>query len=194
MIDYSKLYEDYLYDCYIANQRLTAEDWHYYGREEHHIEVPRRDKGLLTPLNSQNLTRYQHWIAGVLQSEVLGRKCFAFVPAGTLPPHLELLRSKWAALHADVLNASLTPEERSARARTVWENRTPDERSVSARKAQATRTPEERSAIARARQETRTPEERSASISKGWASLTPEERTARALRGHDTRRRNQQGG
>ena len=89
------IYADFLFDCYIANQHLTDEDWLYYGREEHHIELPDREGGELTPLNSQRLTVYQHWIAGVLQSEVIGKKCFAFVPKGVLPPVFETLRLKW---------------------------------------------------------------------------------------------------
>jgi hypothetical protein len=92
------IYADFLFDCYIANQRLTDEDWFYYGREEHHIEVPTRDGGILTPLNSQSLTTYQHWIAGVLQSEMLNKKCYACVPSGVLPPMFETLRKKWDKL------------------------------------------------------------------------------------------------
>jgi len=88
------IYADFLYDCYIANQRLTEEDWLCYGREEHHIEVPRRDGGKLGPLNSQHLTTYQHWVAGVLQSEVLQKCCRAFVPRGVLPWWMEKLRKK----------------------------------------------------------------------------------------------------
>jgi len=91
-----EVYDDYLYDCYIANRCLTEEDWLYYGREEHHIEVPNRDGGMLTPLNSQYLTTYQHWIAGVLQSEVLQKVCFAAVPKNTLRGSIESLRLKWA--------------------------------------------------------------------------------------------------
>lgn len=94
------IYADYLYDCYIANQHLTDEDWHFYGREEHHIEVPARCGGLLTPLNSQTLTTYQHWMAGVLQSEVVGKSCFACVPKGKLPPMIETLREKWQSEYA----------------------------------------------------------------------------------------------
>ena len=90
-------YDDYLYDCYVANQRLTEEDWYYYGREIHHVEVPKCEGGLLLPLNSQPLTKHQHGVAGVLQSEVVGRKCFAMIPKGTLPPLLEKLRVKWDA-------------------------------------------------------------------------------------------------
>lgn len=93
------IYADFLYDCYIANQRLTDEDWEWYGREEHHIELPERDGGVLTPLNSQTLTTYQHWIAGILQSEVLGKCCFACVPKGVLPEMFETLRVKWARTH-----------------------------------------------------------------------------------------------
>lgn len=94
------IYADFLFDCYIANQHLTDEDWHYYGREEHHIELPERDGGVLTPLNSQPLTTYQHWIAGALQSEVLGKCCFACVPKGVLPPMFEALRAKWQSAHS----------------------------------------------------------------------------------------------
>jgi hypothetical protein len=94
------IYADFLYDCYIANQRLTDEDWEWYGREEHHIELPERDGGVLTPLNSQVLTTYQHWIAGALQSEILGKCCFACVPKGKLPPMFELLRDKWQREYA----------------------------------------------------------------------------------------------
>jgi hypothetical protein len=90
-----EVYDDYLYDCYIANQRLTGEDWLLYGKEEHHIEVPNRDGGTLTPLNSQYLTTYQHWIAGVLQSEVLQKCCFAYIPKSKLPALLDELRIKW---------------------------------------------------------------------------------------------------
>lgn len=97
MFNAEKVYDDFLYDCHIVNQRLTEEDWLYYGREEHHIEVPNREGGLLTPLNSQFLTNYQHWVAGVLQSEVLKKKCYAFVPKETLPNWLEKLRKKWNA-------------------------------------------------------------------------------------------------
>jgi hypothetical protein len=101
------IYADFLYDCHIANQRLTDEDWEWYGREEHHIELPERDGGVLTPLNSQPLTTYQHWIAGILQSEVLGKCCFACVPKGVLPKMFETLRIKWARTHnRDVLLAS----------------------------------------------------------------------------------------
>jgi hypothetical protein len=89
------IYTDFLYDCYIVNQRLTNEDWEWYGREKHHIELPERDGGVLTPLNSQTLTTYQHWMAGALQSEILGKCCFACVPKGKLPPLFEMLRDKW---------------------------------------------------------------------------------------------------
>ena len=93
-----EVYDDYLYDCYIANRQLTDEDWLYYGREEHHIEVPNRDGGILTPLNSQYLTTYQHWVAGVLQSEVLQKLCFAAIPRDALSGPLEELRAKWQSL------------------------------------------------------------------------------------------------
>jgi hypothetical protein len=101
------IYADFLFDCHIANLRLSGEDWEWYGREEHHIELPERDGGILTPLNSQPLTTYQHWIAGVLQSEVLGKCCFACVPKGVLPPMFEMLRLKWARTHnRDILLAT----------------------------------------------------------------------------------------
>jgi hypothetical protein len=87
--------DDFLFDCWQANKRLTPEDWEWYGKEEHHVEIPARDSGVLTPLNSQDLTQYQHWCAGVMQSEVRGKQCFAFVPKGVLPPFLERLRIKW---------------------------------------------------------------------------------------------------
>ncbi len=94
-----EFYLDFLYDCYVANLKLTEEDWENYGVEIHHIEIPDRDGGLLTPLNSQKLTRYQHWIAGVLQSEILGKCCFAMVPKGILPSWLDRLRHKWHSEH-----------------------------------------------------------------------------------------------
>jgi hypothetical protein len=89
------IYYDYLHDCYQANKRLTPEDWMWYGRELHHIEIPNCDGGRLGPLNEQHLTTYQHWVAGVLQSEVTGRLCFAFVPKGVLPGWIDTLRVKW---------------------------------------------------------------------------------------------------
>lgn len=95
MTNAEKVYDDFLYDCYIANRRLTPEEWAYYGKEEHHIEIPNRDGGLLTPCNSQYLTTYQHWIAGILQSEVLQKCCFAYVPRNVLQGTVEQLRSKW---------------------------------------------------------------------------------------------------
>lgn len=95
MINAEKVYDDFLYDCHIANLRLTEEDWLYYGREEHHVEIPNRDEGVLTPCNSQYLTRYQHWIAGILQSEVLQKCCFMCIPEGSIPKSLEGLRFKW---------------------------------------------------------------------------------------------------
>lgn len=93
-----EVYDDYLYDCHIANKSLKPEDWQWYGREEHHVEVPNRDGGTLTPLNSQYLTTYQHWIAGVLQSEVLQKLCFAAIPSNALSGSLEKLRAKWQRL------------------------------------------------------------------------------------------------
>jgi hypothetical protein len=99
METYEKVYDDYLYDCYVANKRLSPEDWAYYGKEEHHVVVPTRDGGLLTPCNSQYLTVYQHWIAGVLQSEVLQKCCFAAIPLGALRGEVETLRVKWQSCH-----------------------------------------------------------------------------------------------
>ncbi len=93
-----EVYDDYLYDCHIANKRLTPEEWQFYGREEHHIEIPNRDGGVLTPLNSQHLTTHQHWVAGVLQSEVLQKCCFAYVPRGALSGPINDLRLKWAKI------------------------------------------------------------------------------------------------
>jgi hypothetical protein len=89
------IYCDYLHDCRQANKRLSPDDWMWYGRELHHIEIPNCDGGTLGPLNEQYLTTYQHWVAGVLQSEVLGRKCFAFVPRGVLPDWIEGIRVNW---------------------------------------------------------------------------------------------------
>ena len=91
------IYCDYLHDCHQANKRLSPDDWMWYGRELHHIEIPNCDGGTLGPLNSQYLTTYQHWVAGVLQSEVVGQTCFAFVPRGVLPGWIEVLRKKWCA-------------------------------------------------------------------------------------------------
>ncbi len=87
--------DDFLFDCWQANKRLTNEEWEFFGKEEHHLEIPARDGGILHPLNSQFLTTQQHWIAGVLQSEVRGKKCFAMVPKGVLPEMFEVLRDKW---------------------------------------------------------------------------------------------------
>ena len=89
------IYADFLFDCYIANKHLSDGDWEFYGKEEHHIEIPAREGGTLNPLNSQFLTLYQHWVAGVLQSEIVGKRCFACVPTGVPPPSLERLRKKW---------------------------------------------------------------------------------------------------
>lgn len=89
------VYLDFLYDCHVANKNLTTEDWEVFGKENHHVSIPKQDGGELTPLNSQYLTTYQHWIAGVLQSKVLQKCCFACVPKGVLPPYLEELRLKW---------------------------------------------------------------------------------------------------
>jgi general stress protein YciG len=196
MTDYSKLYDEYLYDCYIANQHLTDEDWQYYGREEHHIEIPDRDGGLLTPLNSQPLTLLQHWIAGVLQSEVLGKCCFACVPKGVLPLALDLLRTKWVAesgrLGGKAYAANTTHEQRSKVARKVRANHlantTFEQRSESARKANASRTPEERSEITRKGIAKRTPEQLVEQGRRAAARRTPEQRSEASRKGHETRR------
>ena len=183
MIDYGKLYDEFLYDCYIANQRLTAEDWHYYGREEHHIEIPRRDEGVLTPLNSQPLTIYQHWIAGVLQSEVLGKCCFAMVPVGKLPSCLEDLRVKWhTAICAEAGRIGGKTGDLSNRNRKValsrWANATQQEREDHGEAVRNSMTREEKSAAAK----------------KRWANTTPEQRSENARKAWETKRRNQQGG
>lgn len=118
-----KIYDDFLFDCYIANQRLTDEDWRYYGKEEHHIEIPDRDGGILTPLNSQFLTTYQHWIAGVLQSELLGKCCFAMVPKNVLPGNFEKLRKKWNnPLSWDTEEQKLHFEKTSIAVKNWWDD------------------------------------------------------------------------
>jgi hypothetical protein len=94
------VYDDYLYDCYLANKQLTYYEWEVYGCEEHHVEIPERDGGKLTDLNKQPLTTFQHWVAGVLQSELLGKCCFACVPKGKLPAKVEALRDKWQREYA----------------------------------------------------------------------------------------------
>jgi hypothetical protein len=187
MIDYGKLYDEFLYDCYIANQRLTDEDWIYYGKEKHHIEIPARDEGVLTPLNSQPLTTYQHWIAGVLQSEVLGKCCFAFVPKGALPAELETLRIKWEIL-------KFTPEQRRERMLKGLTNRTPEEKSAAAIKSNLNRTPEVVAETARRMVAARTPEGHRRGALNRWANTTPEQRREHARKSAETRRRNKQGG
>jgi hypothetical protein len=192
MTDWSKLYDEFLYDCYIANQHLTEEDWHYYGREEHHIEIPDRDGGLLTTLNSQYLTKYQHWVAGVLQSEVLGKCCFAFVPKDTLPRELELLRIKWLQLQLTPEqrvamgvkgSAARTFEERSATMTKVWAERTPRERSEIGKKASDNKTLEHHQNLARLMNAAQTPESRRRAALKGAESLTEEFKVARSRAG-----------
>jgi len=96
------IYSDYLHDCYQANKRLSPNDWMWYGRELHHIELPNCDGGTLGPLNEQYLTTYQHWVAGVLQSEMLGRLCFAYIPKGSLPGWIEDLRVKWLKRYREI--------------------------------------------------------------------------------------------
>jgi hypothetical protein len=120
MINAEKVYDDYLYDCHIANKRLTLEDWQFYGREEHHIEIPNRDGGVLTPLNSQHLTTYQHWVAGVLQSEVLQKMCFAAVPRNSLTGRLEELRAKWQSLGNTGESNGMTNKTHTEEQRLKW--------------------------------------------------------------------------
>jgi len=169
MINYGKLYDEFLYDCYIANQRLTDDDWFYYGKEIHHVEIPSRDGGLLTPLNSQPLTLYQHWIAGVLQSEVLGRCCFAFIPKEQLPSWLELLRTKWRR------------HEQTQR----WSTRTETEKSKMGKKAWEKISTEERKRLAKLASD---------AAREANAAVPHETRSLNAKKSWETRRRNQQGG
>jgi hypothetical protein len=119
------IYYDYLHDCYQANKHLTPEDWMWYGRELHHIEIPNCDGGILGPLNEQHLTTYQHWVAGVLQSEVMGRTCFAFVPRGVLPAWVESLRVKWVGEH----NRKTAKVTDRPRAKIPYADRQPNPRS-----------------------------------------------------------------
>jgi len=120
-MDIRTIYDNYLYDCYILNQRLTDDDWLFYGKELHHLDIPDCEGGTLTATNSQYLTTYQHWVAGVLQSEVAGRVCFAFVPKNVLPDWVEKLRVKWlnkCAEHARK-NAPGFPPELQAKIRAI---------------------------------------------------------------------------
>lgn len=178
MIDYGKLYDEFLYDCYIANQRLTAEDWFYYGKEIHHIEIPARDQGVLTLLNSQPLTLYQHWIAGVLQSEVLDKVCFACIPRGVLPEWAEQLRIQRRGQNTGIMNANRTPEQRSESAKKRWAAMSRDRRLEVLSNAHASLTTEVRKAAAH----------------KSNANRTYEQRCAAARKAAETRRRKQQGG
>jgi hypothetical protein len=119
-----RLYDNFLMDCHQANKRLTPEDWEWFGCELHHVDIPACEGGELTPLNSQPLTLVQHWKAGVLQSEVWGRKCFAFVPAGVLPQFFEELRKKWDASqlsseHQSLASQCVKPETRSENGRRM---------------------------------------------------------------------------
>ncbi len=156
MTDYGKLYDEFLYDCHVANQRLTEEDWIYYGSEAHHIEIPDREGGSLTPLNSQRLTLYQHWVAGVLQSEVLGKCCFAFVPKNSLPFWLEELRIKWTRYNG-IINTT-----------KVHQSRTQEERRERAILANSALSGIERSELLLQVWSNRTEEEKFSIISKGW--------------------------
>jgi hypothetical protein len=162
MTDWSKLYDDFLFDCYVANKHLTEEDWLYYGKELHHVEIPDRDGGLLTPCNSQPLTNYQHWIAGVLQSEVLGKCCFAMVPKNSLPVWLEEIRAKWTRQNG----------------------------SISATKGHQSRTQEERQRRAILANTALSGEERSELLLKVWSNRTEEEKFSIISRGWETRRKN----
>ncbi len=129
MIDYDKVYDDFLFDCHVANQRLSEEDWLYFGREMHHVEIPDRDGGLLTPLNSQPLTTYQHWVAGVLQSELLGKCCFAMIPANKLFSCYEKLRKKWISQFEGLSKEErkLYSERLSESVKRSWKKLTPEE-------------------------------------------------------------------
>jgi hypothetical protein len=194
MIDYGKLYDEFLYDCYIANQRLTAEDWFYYGKETHHVEIPSRDGGLLTSLNSQPLTLYQHWIAGVLQSEVLDKVCFACIPKGVLPHWVEQLRLQRLGQDTGTRNANRAPEQRSESAKKRWAAFTTERRLEILHNAHTSLTKEKRSELAHNHNAKFTPEERSEIARKGNANRSPEKRTEAARKGWETRRRKQQGG
>ncbi len=192
-----EVYDDYLYDCYIANRHLTAEDWLYYGREEHHVEIPDRDGGLLTPCNSQYLTKYQHWVAGILQSEVLQKCCFSMVPKKSIPPHLEDLRKKWvldsaregneawlrsttAEERSRAAKGDTTHEERSQRTKEGWANMDEEARQDRIRRSNVLRSEEVKAEAIRKRLETMTPEKRSAAAKKAAASQTPEQRSEAA--------------
>jgi hypothetical protein len=192
--DLSKVYDDYLFDCHVANKKLTEEDWEYFGREEHHTEIPSRDGGLLTPLNSQPLTTYQHWVAGVLLSEVLQKGCFAMIPKGALPPSLDILRAKWVKCLAKEGNSAWlekttpekrsedakgdsTPEERSQRTKKGWENMTPEKRKERMQKSNCNRTPEAKKEASRKRLEKMTPEKTKEASKKRVESTTPEQRS-----------------
>ena len=199
MINIEKVYEDYLYDCHIANQRLTPEGWAFYGKEEHHIEIPNRDGGVLTPCNSQYLTTYQHWVAGVLQSEVLQKGCFSMVPKKSIPPHLEDLRKKWvldlaregneawlrnttAEERGRAAKGDTTHEERSQRTKEGWANMDEEVRQDRIRRSNVLRSEEVKAEATRKRLETMTPEKRSAAAKKAAAAQTPEQRSEAAKR------------
>jgi hypothetical protein len=127
-----EIYCDYLYDCCQSNKILTDEDWMWYGRELHHMEIPNCKGGIHNPLNSQYLTTYQHWVAGVLQSEVLGHVCYGYVPKGVLPGWVETLRLKWSAESARI-STGIREKKReplNAYAKDIpYDKRTPNERS-----------------------------------------------------------------
>jgi len=197
MINAEKVYDDYLYDCYIANRQLTDEDWLYYGREEHHVEIPTRDGGLLTPCNSQYLTKYQHWIAGILQSEVLQKCCFSMVPKKSIPPHLEELRKKWvldlaregneawlrsttAEERSRAAKGDTTQEERSQRSKRGWANMTEEVRQDRIRRSNVLRSKEVKAEATRKRLEKMTPEKLKEAHRKRMENTTPEQRSEAA--------------
>ena len=197
MINAEKVYDDFLYDCYIANLQLTEEDWLYYGREEHHIEIPNRDEGVLTPYNSQYLTTYQHWAAGILQSEVLQKCCFSMVPKKSIPPHLEDLRKKWvldsaregneawlrsttAEERSRAAKGDTTHEERSQRTKEGWANMDEEARQDRIRRSNVLRSEEVKAEATRKRLEKMTPEVLKEAHRKRMENTTPEQRSEAA--------------
>jgi hypothetical protein len=192
-----RVYDDFLYDCYIANKRLTPEDWVEYGRERHHMEIPARDNGVLTPLNAQDLTQYQHWVAGVLQSEVLQKGCFAMIPVGALPVNLEVIRAKWVQELAREGNQAWltnttpeerskmamgdsTPEERSRRTSLGWQRMSEEARRERIIKSNVLRSKESKEEATRKRLEKMSPEKLKEAARKRLQSTTPEQRSEAA--------------
>lgn len=50
-MDYDKIYDDFLYDCYCANKRLSDGEW--YGEEDHHPSI--KDAAEANSLNRGHL-------------------------------------------------------------------------------------------------------------------------------------------